>query len=412
MKWLPLTWRGAIICGASAVYLGLNYGYNRLRSYEFFSSLYQIVPVGDHVLRQAAIVGMLLVGISIISVAVSYILIRAQLSHGIVWPEIQGECSEEWQETGFIVPSLRWMYGIHLSSNWLQPELREGEISYERQRKNGDFRGKEKIQPKQRGYSEGLIRRLQIRDLLWLSKLIMDHRTPESTVVFFLPPLRKPVEGFEKPLELVAGEEASVEGVAEGDRLDSRQYQPGDPMRHILWRIVAKTGGERLYVRIPEKVGEFQIAIFMFVESDDEENAGFVRYALEEDLFGKNWIFGTGMSSDHEIVRTPDEALKLLARSGTEKQKLLREIRDRSSLLEKNISNFSVFQEKARREQCALCLLIFPYTEEILQSLEGIEIRMPCQGYMTVPEGIVAQEQLSSTDLPIETIAIAGTEER
>jgi len=96
-------------------------------------------------------------------------------------------------------------------------------------------------------------------------------------------------------------------GPAEGDPMDLRPYQPGDPLRLVAWKIFARTG--ELDVRVPERAHSprTRTAAFLVSGPDDEPAAAAAWVALERGLLGDDWLFGTDgaePTSDADTART------------------------------------------------------------------------------------------------------------
>ncbi len=84
---------------------------------------------------------------------------------------------------------------------------------------------------------------------------------------------------------------ANPTGTAEGDLVEMRQYAHGDPTRHILWKVYARS--RKLLVRMPERAlapGPVNVAFFV-AGPEDEASAGAARLYLEAGLLGTEPIF-------------------------------------------------------------------------------------------------------------------------
>jgi len=418
----------------SGAYLALHqYGPSLVPIHARFGTFYALLPMGDRVLRTAALISLILAGLAVLSVVGARGLAALQLRRlpALTLPLL--ECSGRWQPTNFALTSLRWMPFIQCTGWWSEPVLARQELTYQRLQKPDDRRGREKVRPQRRGYAQRLQRHIILNDLFGLAQLRLDippitpsgGRGPDQPAMI-LPACQKPVHRLQLHQQLEAGEEASADGIAEGDRLDTRQYLPGDSMRHILWRMAAKTGWEKLYVRIPERVGEFRIALFCVVGEQDELSAGFARYLIENDAFRREWIFGgdvsvreewlfgTSTSMKEKVAWTKDAALHLLAASGTERDELFsrenHETRYRE-LIHKNALNFAAFQSIARREHCALCILFLPNDRHLVEQLNAFDIMMACKGYIGIRSGETPTTlpTTRSADLSVEAVTLQIT---
>ena len=76
-----------------------------------------------------------------------------------------------------------------------------------------------------------------------------------------------------------------------GDRIDIRRYQPGDPLKWVLWKIFARTG--EMMVRTPERAISPSVRILAYLPSTshDEPAAAAARVAVTSQLFGAEWRF-------------------------------------------------------------------------------------------------------------------------
>ena len=104
-------------------------------------------------------------------------------------------------------------------------------------------------------------------------------------------------------------------GAPEGDRMEIRRYVPGDSVRHILWKTFART--RQLNVRIPERSIELaeKTVAYLVTGTDDEAAAAAARVALEQGVFGQDWLFGADGTDAPTAEFEP--ALEAIARSGS-----------------------------------------------------------------------------------------------
>jgi len=97
--------------------------------------------------------------------------------------------------------------------------------------------------------------------------------------------------------------------------MEIRRYQPGDSVRHILWKAFART--RQLNVRIPERSIEVakKTVAYLLTGPGDEAAAAAARVALETGVFGIDWLFGA--DGTDQPVDTLEPALDAIARSGS-----------------------------------------------------------------------------------------------
>jgi hypothetical protein len=83
----------------------------------------------------------------------------------------------------------------------------------------------------------------------------------------------------------------------------------------MLWRIAARTGNQKRYIRVPETAGELFFRVVFVPGGQDEQAAQFADFLLRENPWGCHWLFSIAGGQD---TWGPDgfaEARKALARS-------------------------------------------------------------------------------------------------
>lgn len=184
--------------------------------------------------------------------------------------------------TGFRVPALRRWLVLDVSLEWVDPpgfqvtlEALGGELS-------------EVVTATERGRHERVVRRFTVDDVFGLTRLSFDVAWDTS--------LRVAPVSAKQSAELAAGRAqgenlANPAGRPEGDLVEMRQYAPGDSMRHVLWKVYART--RKLLVRMPERAlspGPVSVAFFV-AGPEDEASAGAARLYLEAGLLGADLLF-------------------------------------------------------------------------------------------------------------------------
>ncbi len=239
-------------------------------------------------------------------------------------------------QTGFSLPSLRWVPLIRLRWSWVQPAgprvepLARGHRLWEA------------VSMHDRGQFSGVTRRVVVEDVLGLCRVAVKMRGHLSfDVLPSLGGLRQTPQ-----LRAMAGGDALPHpmGIAEGDRTELQRYVPGDPARFIHWKVFGRT--RRLMVRMPERALSLshRTAAFIAAGPNDDASAAVARLALERQLLGTDWRFG----SDAEIGGTSqlDEALAVLMRSSG--------ARDRAG------TGLSAFLREVEKEGPAAALVFAP----------------------------------------------------
>jgi hypothetical protein len=208
-------------------------------------------------------------------------------------------------ETGFALASPWYLPLIQLRWEWLVPSA----VAVEPRRDGTQLR--ERVLAGDRGRSERIDRRLRIADPFGLSRVLLRVSQERAVDVLpqlgglrYLPALHALASGDSVPHPL---------GLEDGDRLELRRYTAGDPARFIHWKVLARTG--KLMVRTPERALTYarRTAAFLIAAPDDDASAAVARLAIERQLLGLDWTFGT----DRDLAgvsRVPD-ALNALMRS-------------------------------------------------------------------------------------------------
>ena len=107
-------------------------------------------------------------------------------------------------------------------------------------------------------------------------------------------------------------------GRVEGDLVEMRQYAYGDSMRHILWKVYARS--RKLLVRMPERAlapGPVSVAFFV-AGPEDEASAGAARLYLEAGLLGADLVFSADGSS--APARSARDAVEQLVDSASKRE--------------------------------------------------------------------------------------------
>nr|WP_255216770.1 DUF58 domain-containing protein [Pseudenhygromyxa sp. WMMC2535] len=105
------------------------------------------------------------------------------------------------------------------------------------------------------------------------------------------------------------------EGPQDGELYDLRHYNPGDPIRFVLWKVFART--RQLVVRSPERALSpvRQTCAYLVAGAGDEPAAGAARLAVERGALGSEWVLGA--DGNGEDATRKDQAVDLLARSAS-----------------------------------------------------------------------------------------------
>jgi len=319
----------------------------------------------DFVYLAVGFIGGLVALLMLVLVLVAAPFVHRRCKRGVTRSGLTLEC-ESARETGFLLPLPRWLPLLEYSWTWECPpnvEIRPG-VHQDRRR--------EFIEPHRRGIHAEIRRRIVLRDVLGLTSLEWTAR--ESTEIRFLP-AKGPLDRTTLLDGLTGGDELSdPRGSPEGDRVDMRQYTPGDSPRMILWKVYAHS--RKLLVRVPERAltARPRFCAYLVSGDGDEPGAGFMRVVLERGFLGENWRFG----ADGTLAFTGrlDEALNLLIRS--------------ASASPEAAPGLPGFLEQAQWDGFSACLVVLPPTPgvwvpAVVSSLENARLRIHA---FTVVDGL------------------------
>lgn len=284
----PLTTLGALIAALGGLALGSG------------------IASVDWVLIGAGMIALVTIALGLVAVALAAWRVRRALRSAIPSSSpIALECGYP-SRTGFRLPRLRWIPGIRVSWRWISPEAGVRLL-------DGGGWIEEEVLATARGWGESLRRRIEIGDAFGLALVALEHE--EARAVRMLPStgglkqmhvVRTLAGGSDIPHPL---------GTPEGERLDMRQYSPGDPIRFVLWSVFART--RELVVRTPERAlsAARRTLAYLVTGAADEPAAGAARVALDVGALGGDWAFGA--DGIPEPATTKDAALEALVRSKT-----------------------------------------------------------------------------------------------
>lgn len=285
---VPLSWRGALVAGFSAIALEWM-GYAAL----------------DLLVFVFGVAGLVLVALAMVTTLFATLrLRRASLAARSEGRRIE---AGSLIRTGFALPAFgRWPL-VKLHWDWVvprgvecRPRLREGTLL-------------EEVVAHRRAQLPAIRRRFTVFDAFGLSRLSWE--VEEKTPITIVPDVGRLRRSAIVQSVVTAEGLPHPSGAPEGDRMEIRRYVPGDSVRHILWKTFART--RQLNVRIPERSidpGRRTVA-YLVAGPDDEPAAAAARVALESGALGDNWLFGadgTPRPVDHLA-----DALDSIARSGS-----------------------------------------------------------------------------------------------
>ncbi|MEM7138531.1 MAG: DUF58 domain-containing protein [Myxococcota bacterium] len=288
----PLTALGVAVAVVAAVAV-FRFGYGKL----------------DLVLLVVGYGGAGLLAISLMAVSATAMILRFRMRGDSPTAPLARFETGRSAPTGFTLPSLRWLPLVRIRWSWEEPSGTSVTPVSERSRLY------EHVQFNRRGVFELVRRRILVEDAFGLARV--GFRLSREGTLESLPHLgglrRLPVL-----TSLTGGDEfPHPMGLADGDRVETRRYIPGDPARFIHWKAFGRT--RKLMVRVPERSlsRARRTVAYLVAGPHDEAAAAAARAAIEEEALGRDWQFGADGAPEPTSDRS--EALhKVMVSSGAE----------------------------------------------------------------------------------------------
>jgi len=284
----PITPAGLFVLGAAGISLGY-YGIARI----------------DLLLLVVGAVGLGLGTIALVSVLFGTLIVWIRLRKGEGGDPLQLESGVP-ARTGFALGRLRAVPLVKLEWSWIEPAAQV------RATIDGGLL-REQIVPIRRGLGERVVRRIVVSDAFGLCRVAFRSAAARKVRVI-------PGTGALKHVHVVRSIASGDDvydplGSPEGERVDTRAYAAGDPMRFVLWKVYART--RQLVVRTPERAYSVarETLAYLVAGDGDEPAAGAARVAVEAGALGPTWVLGA--DGDARDATTIAEALDLLARSAS-----------------------------------------------------------------------------------------------
>jgi len=260
----PLTFLGLLVGG-----LGI-FGY-----FEYADE------TSDFIVKAVALVAMGFVGLSLLTLLIAWPIVTRVLSRrpsGLPESLTVGVPFE----TEFRCPRLRFVPFVQLDFTWEWPDGVDVETT-----PDGDV-WRETVTARERGRFESMTRRFVLRDIFGFSEVRFRHRWAGAFRI-------QPVPG--RADVTLAIRRATDDGYSHpsgqplGELVEMRRYAAGDPVRHILWKVYARS--RRLMVREPERAIAPKPAMvgFFVAAQGDEASASTARLFLEQGLLGADFVF-------------------------------------------------------------------------------------------------------------------------
>ncbi|QQR89888.1 MAG: DUF58 domain-containing protein [Myxococcales bacterium] len=269
-------------------------------------------------------------------------------------------------ETDFALKAVSWLPWVDLRWQWYEPNIAELDCI------NRSRVLHERVRLLERGQYKNLKRRFFIQDILGLSRIVFESaQLLELKVLPWTGALdRSPL------LSAYAGGEdlAHPRGLAEGDRVELRRYNPGDPARLIHWKLFART--RKLMTRFPERAFSktTKVLAYLVEGPNDDASAAVARVAIEQQALGEDWLFGADGSS--ELAVDVAKALELIQLSKQRNKEKKTELRQFVSAQRKlGFSSLLVFcpptQQGEWLEQLRECISEFAAGVHVVIGIDG-----------------------------------------
>ena len=258
----------------------------------------------DLILLVVGLVGLFLVATALVVTVVATLLVVRQARHLESEDDVGVECGSA-ARTGFSLPNFWYLPLVDVRWSWVSPEaqarvvVRQGRLH-------------EEVVASRRGTVDRIVRRFDVGDVFGLSR--MNFELTERRKVRFLPSMGA-LERVEVIRGMSGGDDlAHPDGPPEGDPVDMRHYNPGDPIKFVLWKVFARS--RKLVVRTPERAisPARQTAAFVVTGAGDEPAAGAARVAVKRGSLGTDWRLGA--DGVNEVATTRGQALEVLTASG------------------------------------------------------------------------------------------------
>ena len=232
----------------------------------------------DHLLVIVAAVAFGIIFLGFLGTILGAVYIRLRLREQKLGDDI--EIVEGFScQTGFVLNIPWWLPLAQCRWEWLKPDV-EVEIMPKGER----------VLFVRRGSWSSITRQFWISDPFGIFRIRFVHQSARELLVKANPGrLEAPV--FALGMQ-DGGEVPHPMGKPFGDRVDIRNYAPGDPVRYIIWKIYARTG--ELVVRKPEKALQpaDRVLAYLISHPKDSACAGAAQATINAQSLGQSWRFG------------------------------------------------------------------------------------------------------------------------
>ena len=304
------TLRGGLWLGAAAAFLGLHH----LQPSRHGTFLDWLIPPSDRILPSVAWFILGTVALSIVMVSLAKVLCHETVpgkSHSVHLTASSSRVGNE-ALTGWGIGLARQVPLVSAWVTWVGEEFLQVSL---------DKGGHELCWAERRGKVQNPKRQITFTDVFGLAKSSVGGEKAGPGDVTVYPKKKTPEFPIDISRVLSASEHNHSKGTHEGDRTESRAYRPGEPMRHMLWRVAARTGDEKnLYVRLQETAGEDFFEVRFLSGGHDQGAAELADYLLREDPWGGRWHFSIAGMPIRGQTRDTTQLRDRLAASAAWKQ--------------------------------------------------------------------------------------------
>lgn len=207
-------------------------------------------------------------------------------------------------ETTFRAPRLRFVAIVEVEHAWAEPAGVQVRLV-----KDGPHWA-EYVTPYERGRFTSVARRFTVQDVFGFARVRFNRRWQTTLRI-------QPVPG--RADLTLAIRRATDDGYSHpsgqplGELVEMRRYAAGDPVRHILWKVFARS--RKLMVREPERAIAPKPAMvgFFVAGRNDEPSASTARLFLEEGLLGADFVFAA--EGSHRPTSNVTEAVEQVIES-------------------------------------------------------------------------------------------------
>lgn len=264
---------------------------------------YYGVERSDLVLLVVGVGGLVLLGIATVAVTTVAVAFRLQGAPPPADPWTFGVGTPF--RTGYRLAIGAWIPLVQIEIDWVRPEGIDVRFVPARGRLV------EEVVARRRCVTDAVVRRFVFTDAFGLARVSYELATHQALKAVSARAQLRSAEIFR---QLTSGDAVSHPmGEPQGDFIEMRPYTPGDPLKQILWKAYART--RKLLVRVPERAiaPRQKTLAYLVVHDSDEAAAGTARTALEQGVFGRDFVF----SADGEAAPTTrvSEALEQIVRS-------------------------------------------------------------------------------------------------